>query len=143
MPHRGSTTSPHLSMQLEPSLAPHDGLPGQHGTSRFCYGIIASKSGGGMKAGALAAAIHKAEQAAGSASPCSRGAKAGGGGGLLVGPAITLDALAAPGAPAPGEAAVTRRVWGGWRRVSTRPRARTRGRPWVRQRSRGPPRRRR
>jgi hypothetical protein len=102
MPHRGSTTSPHLSMQLEPSLAPHDGLPGQHGTSRFCYGIIASKSGGGMKAGALAAAIHKAEQAAGSASPCSRGAKAGGGGGLLVGPAITLDALAAPGAPAPG-----------------------------------------
>ena len=94
-----------LAMQLEPSLAPHAGLPGVDGTSRFCYGIVAAAgSGAGAPGqelpGTLAAAIKKAERAAAASPP----AVAPAGGGLPVGPGVTMEALQAPAgtALAPG-----------------------------------------
>lgn len=118
MPKRSASPNPtpahhhRLAMQLEPSLAPHAGLPGLDGTSRFCYGIVAAKdSGSSTTPGALAAAIRKAElAAAASATPAGAAAAAGAskgaasGGGLPVGPGVSAAALEAPAgtAQAPG-----------------------------------------
>ena len=101
MPRRASASNPassphphtHFAM-LEPTLAPHEGLPGVDGTSRFCYGVVSAAGGGGTtKPGALAAAIHKAEQAAVASAGGAGVGVAKASGGLPVRPAITPAAL--------------------------------------------------
>jgi hypothetical protein len=99
---------------LEPTLAPHEGLPGVDGTSRFCYGVVSAAGGGGTtKPGALAAAIHKAEQAAVASAGGAGVGVAKASGGLPVGPAITPAALKAPAGTAAPPGAPGAPVTGG------------------------------